>query len=133
MRASSSRTSRTGKRARKPVLDASLAVDFDMTAAEAQSSISRPGPSILTVDSVSQDQRRVHRDSVPLPRSTGGTPSGTGTPQEGFSTLQSPDAGDPLATVDWDAFLLPLEPTAEDPLDDAAAKSKAPRYQNSVR
>ncbi|OJT12474.1 hypothetical protein TRAPUB_10982 [Trametes pubescens] len=102
-----------------------------MTAAEAQSSISRPGPSILTVDSVSQDQRRVHRDSVPLPRSTGGTPSGTGTPQEGFSTLQSPDAGDPLATVDWDAFLLPLEPTAEDPLDDAAAKSKAPRYQNS--
>lgn len=59
------------KRHWKPKLrttdDAALTADFDdITSGQAINAI-QAGSSVLTFDSVSQDQRRLHRESVPLP------------------------------------------------------------------
>lgn len=125
------------KRHWKPKLrttdDAALTADFDdITSGQAINAI-QAGSSVLTFDSVSQDQRRLHRESVPLPATFAfnGTPS-TSTPSGSNTPL--PDSA-PLPNIDWEVFF-ENEDGGHTPADPDNANTSdnehAPRYQSSV-
>lgn len=122
------------KRSRKAAkLDQSLSANFNITSAEATSA----APSIVTVDTVSHDHRRLYRSSVPLPGTPQGSTPGANTP----STSTIPLPGDALPRLDLEAFFLPdgddgaaraVSNHEEEQEEEEEGGSHAPRYENSV-
>lgn len=119
---------RAAKRAHKAteVPDSSLSADFEISLAEA---LEVAAPSFATVDTLSNDRRRLYQHALPVPSSGSQSPA----PQPGLA-LSPPGVGDP---EDWDPFFLPQAPEtfhgeygeAEEP---AEIGEKASRYDTSV-
>ncbi len=119
---------RTNKRARQVVPDASSWADFDVTSSEALSRASTP--STFTVDDVSSDRRRIHREHILLPRQTPGAQSSRSSSAPDDSPVM-PDIG---CADEWDPVLLPDVPDGGDePRPElVGAKERTPRYVSSV-
>ncbi len=120
------------KRARAAAADPTLTADFNLTASEVlgRPATNRNAPT-FSVDNLSDDRRRILRESFPLPSTS---TSRTHTPAAG---TPDPDAR-PTANLglddEWDSFLVPAAEEGEANVREFTEEDgeRAKRYTSSV-